>query len=278
MERNVLGKGLSALIPEGAPKDRVQTLPIDQIRASEFQPRQYFSDDRLKELSESIRQKGVIQPILVRPSSQGGYELIAGERRLRAVQLLGQKEIPAIIKQVENGDLLEISLIENIQREELSKIEEAKAYRRLSDEFGLTHEIISQRVSKERSTISNILRLLELPEKIQRFLEESTITMGHARTLLALGDEKKQMRFCDEIVKKGLSVRQVESLVKREQSGKKIFSIRGKKDPNLAAVEESLQHRYGTRVKISQGKKRGKIVIDFFSTDDLNRILNLLVP
>ncbi len=278
MERNVLGKGLSALIPEGAlSKERIQSIPLDQIRPSSFQPRKKFAEEALKDLAESIREKGVIQPILVR-QTDSGFELIAGERRYRAVKLLGLGEIPAIIKKVADGDLLEIALIENIQREELNKIEEARAYERLTSEFGLTHETISKRVGKDRATISNMLRLLELPEKIQKFLEESTITMGHARGLLGLGDQKRQMKLCEEIVKKGLSVRQVENAVRQDVGSKKIFRARPSKNPEIRHYEETLQHRLGTRVRIVQGKKRGKVVIDFYSAEDLNRVLTLLIP
>ena len=274
--RNVLGKGLSALIPEAAePKEKVQNLPLERIHASALQPRKKFADAALQELAQSIKEKGIIQPVLVRPT-ETGYELVAGERRFRAAQSLGWTEIPAIVRKVADGDLLEISLIENIQREELSKIEEARAYERLSKDFGLSHELISQRVSKDRSTITNTLRLLELPEKIQKFLEENTITMGHARSLLPLGDEKAQLKVCERIVRQGLSVRQSENLVRNEASGRKIFRFKGKRDVHVMAMEEQLQHRLGTRVRILQGKKRGKIVIDFFSTEDLTRVLDIL--
>ena len=277
MERNVLGRGLSALIPEGSDvKEKVQSIPLDKIIPSPFQPRMKFSDERLRELSESIMEKGVIQPILVRPNGEK-FELIAGERRFRAAQLAGFKEIPAIARNVKDGDLLEISLIENIQREELNKLEEARAYARLSVEFGLTHEMIAKRVSRDRTTISNILRLLELPEKIQRLLEENTITMGHARSLLSLPDERKQMKLCERIVRQDMSVRQAEGLVKREVSPHRIFRSRGKKDVHVLNAEEGLQHRLGTRVRIAQGKKRGKIIIDFFSTEDLTRLVSLLM-
>lgn len=276
MERNVLGKGLSALIPEASQsKDRVQTVAIDQIQVSKFQPRRHFADERLKELAESIREKGVIQPILVRPKDTG-FELIAGERRLRAVKSLGLKEIPVIIKNVADGDLLEIALIENIQREELNKIEEAKAYERLAAEFGLTQDTIARRVSKDRATIANMLRLLELPEKIQKFLEENTITMGHARSILGIGSERQQMRICDRIIKRGLSVRQTEEIVRNDRSSKNIFRSRRNVDPHILSCEEGLQHKFGTRVKILQGKKRGKIIIDFYSPEDLNRVLDIL--
>lgn len=275
MEKSVLGRGLSALIPE-APleKDKVQTIDLQLLEASTFQPRLYFSENRLKELAASIKEKGVIQPILVRAKGSR-YEIIAGERRFRAAKLLGLKEIPAIIKHVDDANLLELSLIENVQREELNRIEEARAYQRLSKEFSLTQEQISLKVSKDRATVANTLRLLELPAKIQRHLEENLITMGHAKSLLMLEDEKEQTKLCDKILKKGLSVRQSEVAARILGAGNGA-PVRRKKDIHLAGIEEKLQHRFGTRVRILQGKKRGKIVIEYFSQEDLNRVLGIL--
>lgn len=277
MEKNALGKGLASLIPQGyEERERVQNIPIQQIVASKFQPRQYFSDDRLKDLSESIRQQGVIQPILVR-SNGDQYEIIAGERRYRACSLLGLKEIPAIVKQVDDANLLELSLIENIQREDLNRVEEAKAYQRLSKEFNLTHDQISIKVSKDRTTISNSLRILELPEKIQNFLEANVITMGHAKTLLSLDADEERLRLCSRIIKEGLSVRQTEQLAK-QKSSKRAAKRNGAQDIHIAALEEQLQQHLGTRVKLYQGTKRGKIVIDYFSNDDLSRVVDLIGP
>jgi ParB family chromosome partitioning protein len=275
MEKSVLGRGLSALIPEApVEKEKVQTIELDRLEASTFQPRLYFSDSRLKELAASIKEKGVIQPILVRAKG-GKYEIIAGERRFRAAKLLGLKEIPAIIKNVDDANVLELSLIENVQREELNRIEEARAYRRLSQEFRLTQEQISLKVSKDRATVANTLRLLELPEKIQRHLEENLISMGHAKSLLMLADEKEQNKLCDKILKKGLSVRQSEHAARVLGAGSG-QPVRRKKDIHIASIEEKLQHRFGTRVRILQGKKRGKIVIEYFSQEDLNRVLGML--
>jgi len=275
MEKSVLGRGLSALIPEApVEKEKVQTIELDRLEASTFQPRLYFSDSRLKELAASIKEKGVIQPILVRAKG-GKYEIIAGERRFRAAKLLGLKEIPAIIKNVDDANVLELSLIENVQREELNRIEEARAYRRLSQEFRLTQEQISLKVSKDRATVANTLRLLELPEKIQRHLEENLISMGHAKSLLMLADEKEQTKLCDKILKKGLSVRQSEHAARVLGAGSG-QQVRRKKDIHIASIEEKLQHRFGTRVRILQGKKRGKIVIEYFSQEDLNRVLGML--
>ncbi len=278
MERPALGKGLSALIPQGEkPREKIQTLEIDKIKTSDRQPRATFSQVKLQELADSIGEKGVIQPILVRPEGDG-FQVIAGERRLRAARLGGFKEIPAIVREVKDEDALELALIENIQREELTKVEEAKAYARLATDFNLTHEEIARKVSKDRTTISNTLRLLELPEKIQNFLEESTITMGHAKAILSLDDPVARMRLCERIVKKGLSVREAEHLSRLQLSPAGERRRKPRQDIHLAAVEDKLQHHLGTRVRISQGKKRGRITIDFYSTDDLNRILTVIVP
>lgn len=273
MERSVLGRGLSALIPEGVQdKARAQAIAIDQIEASPYQPRHYFSEHRLRELAESIREKGIIQPILVRPKG-GRYEIIAGERRYRAAKLAGLTEVPVVVKEVADGDLLELSLIENIQREELSRIEEAKAYKRLSEEFNMTHEAIARRVSKDRATITNMLRLLELPAEVQNRLDEGVLSMGHARAILGLETPDERIRACEAVIRKGLSVRQCEYLVRRRIGGGDRSRARRNKDVYLSSVEEALQHHFGTRVLIQQGKKRGRIVIEYFSLDDLNRVL-----
>ena len=274
MERKVLGRGLEALIPtnQDAAKERVQMLKVTQVDPSRFQPRLSFSESKIAELANSIREKGVIQPVLVRASGDR-YELIAGERRLRAAKHLGLEEIPAIIRRVADADLLEMSIIENVQREELNAIEEAKAYQRLAMDFGLTQDSIAQRVGKDKTSISNLLRILNLPEKIQNYISENLITFGHARALLAFGDAKKQIAFCEQIIKKGLSVRQTESLStpknrKTKKSAEKDFEIRN--------LEEKLQHALGTKVRIYHGKKRGKLEIEYYSLQDLERVLKIL--
>lgn len=278
MERNVLGKGLSALIPEGKEaREKIQDLAIHSIEASAYQPRTFFSEERLNELADSIREKGIVQPILVRQSG-GRYEIIAGERRFRAAQLAGLESIPAIVREVKDEDLLEISIIENVQREELNKLEEARAYRRLAGEFGLTHELIAQKVSKDRATISNILRLLELPHRVQEHLQEGRISAGHAKSILSISDEKKQLRLCNRIIKKGLSVRESENWARKLNGSTAPRKSQSNRDVHLMNSEEELQHHLGTRVQIVQGKKRGKIVIDYYSQDDLNRLLTIIGP
>ncbi len=275
MERKVLGRGLEALIPTDVQnaKERVQTLKVSEIIPSRFQPRLNFSEAKIQELARSIQEKGVIQPILVRASGNQ-FELIAGERRLRAVKHLGLEEIPAIIRRIADADLLETALIENIQREELNPIEEARAYRRLSDEFGQTQDTIAKRVGKDKSSVSNLLRLLNLPNEIQEHLSNNLITFGHARALLSLLEPKRQMAFCEAIIKRGLSVRQTEFLVSPKQKTKSKKNIQ--KDTDIKTLELKLEHTLGTRVRLRHGKKRGKIEIEYYSLEDLDRVLKLL--
>jgi len=279
MEKRALGKGLSALIPErdpniSTPQSGVLEIPISQIRTNKYQPRTDFKQDKLNDLINSIREKGVVQPVLAR-KVQDGYELIAGERRLRAAKTLGLQKIPAILKNVADVDMLEISLIENIQRQELNAIEEAVAYQRLITEFSFTQESVAKVLGKERSTVANILRLLNLPKKIQIFVSNGDLTAGHAKAILALPTEGAQMSACNVIMKKGLSVRESEALVARRLLGSKPVSPQ-KKDMGMSDIENQLQQIFGTRVVIAHGKKRGKIQIEYYSNDDLNRILDML--
>lgn len=278
MERKVLGRGLNALIPQ-APVDsreKVQTLRTDQIFSSRFQPRLTFSQVKIEELANSIREQGVIQPILVRAVDLDKYELIAGERRLRAVKHLGHTEIPAIVRRVADADVLEMAIIENIQREELNALEEAKAYRRLAQEFGHSNDHIANRVGKDNSTISNLLRLLNLPEKIQEFLSQNMISYGHARALLAFREEGRQMDVCERIMKQGLSVRQVEQLTTLARKPSSRPSKKKEKDVYIKSIEDKLQQILGTKVRIQHGIKRGKIEIEYYSLEDLNRVLDIL--
>ncbi len=277
MERKVLGRGLEALIPTAAetPKERVQSIRVDQIFASKYQPRLYFSEEKIEELANSIKEKGVIQPVLVRQNGQDRYELIAGERRLRAAKSLGLAEIPAIIRRVADADLLELSIIENVQREELNSIEEAKAYQRLAQDFGYTQDSIAAKVGKDKSSISNLLRLLNLPIKVQDFLAQNLITFGHARALIPVQDEKRQLLFCQKIVKNGLSVRQVELMISPAPRRSKTPRARTQ-DRDIKALEDKLQYRLKTKVRVKHGKKRGTIEIEYYSLDDLDRVLKLI--
>ena len=271
-----LGKGLGALIPEKTTVDaaeRIGKIKVSSIVPSKMQPRKKFSSEKLKELKDSIKEKGIIQPVVVRPA-EIGYELIAGERRFRAVKELGYESIPAIVKNVSDADSLELSLIENIQREELNPVEEANAYMKLVEKFNFSQEEIAKAVGKDKSTISNTLRLLTLPKLIQDYISDEAITMGHAKALLSLPTERSKIRFTKRIMRKSLSVRQAEELIKqRLQKPKKKTA---EKDEHLARLEEDLQHYLGTRVKIIHGKKRGRLEIFYYSNEDLDRILDLI--
>lgn len=280
-EKRALGKGLSALIPQrdvvfvdSEKHEKVANISTSQIKTNKYQPRVEFDETKLNDLIKSIKEKGVIQPVLVR-KIHDGYELIAGERRLRAAKRLGLENIPAIVRTVSDLDMLEISLIENIQREELNPIEEANAFERFLTEFNFTQEKIAQVLGKDRSTIANTIRLLSLPKKVQEFISKNMITAGHAKALLSLPSESEQYRVSNLVIKKGLSVRETEKLVARRTSTGKRREV--KTDTAIEDIASQLQHVLGTRVKIFHGKKRGAIHIEYYSTEDLNRILDLII-
>jgi len=294
MEKRVLGRGLDALISskdsmdtgkkgEAEVKDSlllrtakgqfVTNIPVEKIKTNKYQPREEFSEEALKDLANSIKEKGVLQPIIVR-SIGGEYELIAGERRLRAAKLLNLKEIPAIIRDVSDIDSLELSIIENIQREDLNPIDQAKAYKKLLDEFNMTQESISSAIGKDRATVANILRLLKLPQKIQEHVSRGTISMGHAKAILGLEKEEEQLRLCTKIIKNDLSVRDAERYAKTISSVIKKTPYH--KDPDLLAIEDKLRELLGTKVRIVKAKKGGRIEIEFYSDEDLERVITIL--
>lgn len=273
MERKSLGRGISALIPakEGEPAEKIVYLKPEQIRPSAFQPRENFDPQSLEELSQSIKEKGVIQPVLVRRQGEA-YELIAGERRFRAAGILGLKEIPAIIKEVSDEDSLELSLIENIQRQELNPIEEAHAYQYLLDKFNLTQEKISVVLGKARATIANTLRLLKLPQEIQEEIRKNRLSFAHGRALLEIEDENLQRRLAQAAIANSLSVRELENLIKRRRSHSPRRSPRPS-EPLVAVLEDGLRQALATKVHIQKRKKRGQILIEFYSEEDLQRIV-----
>lgn len=286
MQKKALGKGLSALIPERAMEaaeegraeergERVSYVNVRRIKPNPFQPRENFDKKRLDELVASVREKGVVQPVLVR-HKDGDYELIAGERRLRAAKEIGMEEVPVIVKDVSDVDVLELSLIENIQREELNPIEEAKAFQRLIDEFKFTQEEVAKAVGKERATISNTIRLLGLPKRAQEMVTGGELSMGHARALLGLSGEHTILKLANRIVRNGLSVREVEAIVARRRSAGIPVEVPKTRDHKIMFFEEELQRSLGTKVKIQHGKKRGKIQIDYYTVEDLERIYNLI--
>lgn len=277
MQKKALGKGLSALIPERYEEreEKVSYVNVERIKPNPFQPRENFDQRRLEELISSIKEKGVLQPVIVRHKDVD-YELIAGERRLRAAKALGMEEVPVIVKDVSDVDVLELSLIENIQREELNPIEEAKAFKRLTDEFGFSQEEVAKVVGKERATISNTIRLLGLPKRVQEMVANGELTMGHARALLALSGEHTILKLANRIAHKGLSVRETENIVSKKKSAVLETKVPKARDHKVMFFEEELQRVLGTRVKILDGKKRGKIEIDYYSLEDLERIYNFI--
>ena len=277
--RKALGRGLGALISAESQQQKktkereyVTHVNIDKVKPNRYQPRTGFDKKKLEELMASIKEKGVVQPILIRPSGDE-YELIAGERRLRAAKSLGYSEIPAVVKNVDDLNALELSLIENIQREELNPIEEALAYKRLIDEFNFTQEAVGQAVGKDRATVANNLRLLALPKKIQEFLSKSLMSTGHAKVLLSVGDTGLQIEFSKKVLAKDLSVRALESLIKRSGTSRKKTVTT---DTNMREIEERIQERLGTKVRITRRKKRGTIQIEYYSDEDLSRILKAI--
>lgn len=277
MARRALGKGLDALIPDlkGGAGEGVVEIGIEEIASNPFQPRTRMSEDSLEDLKQSISERGVLQPIIVRRKA-GRYELVAGERRLRAAKLAGLEKVPAIIKQVSDGEALEIALVENLQREDLNPIDEARGYKELIQRFDLTQEQLAKKIGKDRSTIANTLRLLQLPDLVRQGLEDGEISVGHARALLGLDDGHAVEQVYRMIKHRGLSVRQVEAVVRRRQREKarpRRQRQRGATDAEIDHLEESLMRRLGTRVKIIVHGNHGKIEIEFYSMDDLTRIL-----
>ncbi len=279
MQGKALGKGLSALIPEKTPEEKtggVAYVNVSDILDNSLQPRTNYDDERLNDLKASIKEKGVLQPILVR-SQNGQFEVIAGERRLRAARALKLKEIPIIVKDVTDRDAFVIALIENIQREELNPIEEAEAFARLIEEFGYTQEEVAKSVGKNRSTISNLLRILRLPENVRESVYNRQISVGHARALLSVDLPDERDYFFALTLEKQLSVRELETLVQsKNRGGARRTKTKGNKSADLIVLEEDLQRTLGTKVRVMPQKKRGKIVIQYYSHDDLDRIIRVI--
>lgn len=277
-----LGRGLDALIPSlsVSEDDKVIEIQLTQLRPNPYQPRKTFDDDSIKELAESIKQHGVIQPIIVRTVLKG-YEIIAGERRFRASQLCGNTTIPAVVRAFSDQQVMEIALIENLQREDLNAIETAMAYQGLMDKFKLTQEELSMKVGKSRSHIANFLRLLALPSEIKDNVSRGTISMGHARALVGIKDAAVQMDMANRTVSLGWSVRDLEEAiqkleVKETAEAAKAKAKSKKRDPYIESLEESLRDRFKTTVKIKQQKDKGKIELQYYNKQDLERLLELL--
>jgi len=284
MSRKALGKGLEALIGEEPqapikvdeqPGEGLIKLRVDKIKSNPYQPRTKVDEEKLLELSASIREKGIIQPVVVRQVGEE-FELVAGERRLLAAKRLGWEEIPAVIAgKLSKEDMLELSLIENLQREDLNPIDTAKGYKRLLEECQLTQADVAQKIGKDRSSVANTMRILGLPEEVQKLIGEGKLSEGHARAILSLSGEKEQIALSRRVVKEGLSVRKTEDLT---QPGRRTLVIRkrAKLSPEFVEIEEKLKQHFGTSVKVLGKGKGGKIEIEFYSEEDLSRILELL--
>lgn len=285
MTRRVLGRGLSALLSDrpAMSSEEMVEIDIDLIEPNSFQPRTNFNEEKLEELAQSIRSNGVIQPILVRRIDNERYQLVAGERRWRAAQRAGLLKVPCVVKEIPEDKLLELALVENIQRQELNAIEEAQAYKRLIETLGLTQEMVAQRVGRDRTFITNYLRLLRLPEDIQQLVEVEKLSTGHARALLGVDDPEIQRKLAKNVMDKGLSVRQTEYVVKSTIEGKSEVKEEAttaiKEDANIKAAEAKLRRKLSSKVNvlINQRNGGGKIEITFYDEKDLGRIYDLIM-
>lgn len=281
MARRGLGRGLDALIPvdsttEDQNRGGTNLIPVRQINPNPSQPRGEMDDDKLKELANSIREHGILQPlILTKDENKDTYILIAGERRLRAAKLAGLESVPAIIRQANDQERLELALIENIQRENLTPLESAEAYQQLNDEFGLSHDQIAIRVGKSRTAVTNTIRLLKLPEAVRKAISAGKISEGHARTLLSLNSEKAQLAAMQTIISHGLNVRQTEELI-RKLGGTKpaVVAKKAPKPAEVKEIENQLRSLLGTKVTLNHGKKGGTLVIHYFSDEELDSLIH----
>ena len=280
-QKIALGRGLDALFPDlelvETEKKGYFLCDMDLIHPNRFQPRVLFSETELAELSKSIKEKGVIQPIVVR-KDEPGYEIVAGERRFRAAKMAGLSQIPAMLMSIKDDELLEMSIVENIQRENLNPVEEAEAYHRLMTQFHLTQEQVSERVGKNRSTVANFLRLRLLPGEIRDYILKGELSMGHARALLGANTPARQIQACRQVLAKKLSVRQTEAMVRRMQSASESPTKRVAKtdDSYFSDLADGLSRHFGTRVQIKRQGHAGKIEIDFYTDEDLDRLLGML--
>ena len=287
-QRTGLGKGLESLIPTGPASGKVppastgsgvggvQQVAVEAIQPNPRQPRIHFKEDELAELAASIREHGVIQPLIVTPRPDGKFILIAGERRWQAAQKAGLRTVPVITRQANNQELLEIALIENVQRADLNSLEEAEAYRQLVEEFGLSHEAVARRVGKSRVAVTNTLRLLGLPDVVKQSLVDGRITEGHARALLALSTQKAQASAMQTVLNLSLSVRQTEELVRKLAGQKPIKAKKPRRSADVDDVEKRLQHSLGTKVALKHGKKGGTVTIYYYSGEELDALLEKL--
>ncbi|MBE6062015.1 MAG: ParB/RepB/Spo0J family partition protein [Clostridium butyricum] len=276
-----LGKGLSALIPDDSfDEDNNQkntlSISINKIKSDKDQPRKAFDSEKIAELTESIKTHGIIQPLILRKVNSDQYTIVAGERRWRAAKIAGLKEVPAIIMELTESEILEISLIENIQRQDLNPIEEAIAYKKLIDDFKMTHEQLSKRIGKSRTSITNTMRLINLDVRVQQYIIEGVISEGHGRALLAIKDFEVQYEVAQEVIDEKLSVRELEKIIKRMLEPSNRNNSKPELNPYYKEIKNQLQNYFGTKVNISNKNNRGKIEIEYYSEDDLQRILDII--
>ena len=276
MSSQRLGRGLRALIPEVEPERTegdVQQIPLELIEPNPYQPRQHFDEEKLQELAQSIAELGLLEPVVVRRTGQT-YQLIAGERRVRAARIAGLSEVPALVKDFGDLEVMQVALIENLQREDLNPIEEAEGYQRLIEEFGFTQSQAAQAVGRKRSSIANALRLLNLEESEKQMVREGQLSVGHAKVLLGVANKKKRAELAKKVVSEDLSVRQLEELVKKpERVPRGTAKMRS---PELVQLEEDLQRRFGTKVTVTYKKGAGRISIEYYSDEELERLLELI--
>ena len=279
MNRKALGRGLGALIPDADEGTGIgiREVPVEQVERNKEQPRTRFNEDTLRELADSVKTHGVVQPIVVRRLPTGGYGLIAGERRLRAARMAGLETVPAIVREADEGGALELALVENLQREDLNPIDEARGYEALMEVSDVTQSDVAERVGKDRSTVANAMRLLELPIEIQEMLSGGRLSAGHGRALLALSAAGDQLALAAKAVDRGLSVREVEAAVRGKARRKRAHRSRRTTDPVLREWEEKLQRMLGTQVRIDRMGNEGTIRIEYYSSEDLERILEFFV-
>ena len=273
-----LGKGISAFFPEESihSDNRVEYVAVSKLIVNPFQPRKIFNEEALQELAESIKEHGIIQPIVVRKKEKK-YEIIAGERRFRAAKLAGLKEIPAIVKEMTEQQMMEVAILENLQREDLTPIEEAEAYSNLIENLNFTQDMLAKRLGKSRPHIANHIRLLQLPEDVRKLMNEGVLSMGHGRALLGLKNKGRIAEVAQKVIAQSLNVRQLESLVHQLNEGvSHETKEKVKKDVFVQATESQLREYFGTSVQVKKQKNKGKIEIEFYSEDDLERILDIL--
>lgn len=276
-KKPALGKGLGALIPdiEVTSEDTVVEVNINEIEPNADQPRKKFDEDKLQELAESIKEHGVVQPVIVKKDGDF-YKLIAGERRWRAARMAGLKTIPAIAKDFTDNEIMEISLIENIQREDLNPMEEAEAYKRLMDEFKMTQEKIAEKIGKSRPAIANTMRLINLDDRVKGYVIDGVLSGGHARALVNIDQKDLQYEVAKKIIDNNLNVRQTEKLIKKLLLSKILDPAKAKSNPYIEDIQKRMENALGTKVSISHGKRKGKIEIEYYTYKDLERILELL--